>query len=44
MNKCFLINSEKKFGIDPSFRFREKLKNAPLIPKNDVTEPTARLL
>jgi len=33
----------KKIGADPSCRFREKHKNAPLIPKNDVTEPKARL-
>jgi len=44
MNKCFLLNSEKKFGTDPSCRFREKRKNLPLIPKNDVTDPKARLL
>jgi len=41
MNKCFLLNPKKKFGTDPSCRFREKHKNAPLIPKNDVTEPKA---
>jgi len=41
MNKCFLLNSEKRFGADPSCRFR---KNVHLIPKNDVTEPKARLL
>jgi len=44
INKCFLLNPEKKFGADPSCRFREKAKDAPLIPKNDVTEPKARLL
>jgi len=38
MNKCFLLNPEKKIGTDPSCRFREKRKNTPLIPKNDVTE------
>jgi len=27
INKCFLLNSEKKFGSDPSCRFREKRKN-----------------
>jgi len=43
MNKCCLLNPEKKFGTDPSCRFREKRTNAPLIPKNDVTEPKARL-
>jgi len=41
MNKSFLLNPEKNFGVDSSCRFR---KNAPLIPKNDVTEPKARLL
>jgi len=40
MNKCFLLNSEKKWHKSVlSFE-----KNAPLIPKNDVTEPKARLL
>jgi len=41
MNKCFLLNPEKKFGANPSWRFRE---NEALILKNDVTEPKARLL
>jgi len=45
MNKCFLLNPEKKFGADSgadsSCRFG---KSAHLIPKNDVTEPKARLL
>jgi len=41
MNKCFLLNPEKKFGADPSCRFR---KSVPLTPKNDVTEPKARRL
>jgi len=44
INKCFPLNSEKKFGADPSCRFREKHKNTPLIQKNDVTEPKAMLL
>jgi len=26
MNKCFLINPEKKFGADPACRFRESKK------------------
>jgi len=32
-------------GANPSCRFQKKknAKNAPLIPKNDVTEPKARL-
>jgi len=33
MNKCFLLNPEKKFSADPSCCLRE---NAPLNPKNDV--------
>jgi len=44
MKKCFLQNPEKKFDADPSCRLREKRKNAPFNPKNDVTEPKARLL
>jgi len=39
MNKCFLLIPEIKFGANPSCRFRENTKNAPLIPKKDVTEP-----
>jgi len=27
MNKCFLLNSEKKFSADPPSRFQEKRKN-----------------
>jgi len=42
--KCFLLNPEKKIGADSSCRFREIRKNVHLIPKNDVTEPKARLL
>jgi len=44
MNKCFLLNPEKKIVADLSCRLREKCKNAPLNPKNEVTEPNARLL
>jgi len=48
MNKYFFLNLEKKFGAYLSWSFQEnakkKLKTAPLIPKNDVTEPKARLL
>jgi len=44
VKKSFLLNPEKNFGIDPSCRFREKRKNAPLIPKNDVTEHKAKRL
>jgi len=44
MNKCFLINPEKKFGADPLVVFEKNAKKHTLIPKNDVTEPKARLL
>jgi len=44
INKSFVLNPEKKFGANSSCRFREKRKNAPLISKNGVTEPKARLL
>jgi len=44
MNKCFVLNPEKQFGADPFCRLGEKRKSAPLNPKNDVTEPKARLL
>jgi len=43
MSKCLLL-SEKKIGTDLSCRFRKKRKISTLIPKNDVTEPKARLL
>jgi len=43
MNKSFLLNPEKN-GADPSYRFREYTKTHTLIPRNDVTEPKARLL
>jgi len=41
MNKCYLLNPEKKFGADPSCHFRKKRT---LISKNVVTEPKARRL
>jgi len=44
INKCFLLNSEKKIGVNLSFVFEKNAKNAPLIPKNDITKPKARLL
>jgi len=45
MNKCLHLNPEKKFRADPYCRFREKRKKSlTLIPKNDVTEPKAKLL
>jgi len=45
MYKCFLLNPEKTVGVYPSCRFRQKCKKThTLIPKNNVTEPKARLL
>jgi len=41
MNKCFLQNPEKNLMQILLIVFE---KNASLIPKNDVTEPKARLL
>jgi len=41
MNKCFLLNPEKNLA---QIRLVVLSKKAPLIPKNDVTEPKARLL
>jgi len=41
MNKCSLLNPEKNLA---QFRLVVFEKNAPLILKNDVTEPKARLL
>jgi len=41
INKCFLINPEKKLAQIHLVVFE---KNAPLILKNVVTEPKARLL
>jgi len=41
MKKCFLLNLEKNVA---QIRFVVFQKIAPLIPKNDVTEPKARLL
>jgi len=41
MNKCFFLSPEKKMA---QFRLVVFEKNAPLILKNDVTEPKARLL
>jgi len=44
MNKYFLLNSEKKLAQIRLVVFEKNAKNAPLIPKNDVTEPKARIL
>jgi len=43
MNKCFLMNPEKNWRRSV-LSFTKKRKNASLNPKNDVTEPKARLL
>jgi len=43
MKKCFL-NPEKKLAQIGLVVFEKNAKNAPLIPKNDVTEPKAKLL
>jgi len=44
MNKCFLLNPENKLAQIRLVDFKKNAKNAPLIPKNDVTESKARLL
>jgi len=44
MNKCFLLNPEKKLAQIRFVLFEKNAKNAPLILKNDVTEPKVRLL
>jgi len=41
MNKCFILNSEKKLA---QIRLVVFEKTAPLISENDVTEPKTRLL
>jgi len=41
MNKCFLLNSEKKFGANPFCRFWE---NANQFRKSDIIKPKARRL
>jgi len=43
INKCILLNS-KKIWRKSVLSFKKNAKNAPLIPKNDVTDPKARLL
>jgi len=43
-NEQGFLNYEKNFGAGSFCRFREKHKNAPLIPKNDATDPKVRLL
>jgi len=41
MNKCFLLNLEKKLSHIHLVVFEKNAKNEPLIPKNDVPEPKA---
>jgi len=41
MNKCFLLNPEKKLAPICLAVFE---KNTPLIPKNNVTEPKVRII
>jgi len=43
MNKCSLLNFEKNLALI-LIRLVVFEKNAPLIPKNDVTEPKVRRL
>jgi len=45
MNKCFLLKPEKKIRRRSVLSFLRKMqKTHTLIPKNDITEPKARLL
>jgi len=44
MNKCFLLNPEKNLVQIRLVVFEKNAKNTPLIPKNDVSEPNARLV
>jgi len=44
MNTCFLLNPEKKLAQIRLVVFKKNAKMHTLIPKNDVTEPKARLL
>jgi len=44
INKCFLQNPEKNLAQIRLVVFEKNSKNGPLIPKNDITEPKARLL
>jgi len=44
INKCLLLNPEKKLAQICLVVFEKNVKNAHLNLKNDVTEPKARLL
>jgi len=41
INKCFLLNPEKKSAQIRLVVFKKNAKTHTLIPKNDVTEPKA---
>jgi len=41
MNKCFLLNPEKKLAQIRLVVFEKNAKNAPLLSKNEVTEQKA---
>jgi len=41
INKCFLLNPEKKIGVDSFCHFREKRRTHTLIPKK--TSPSRKL-
>jgi len=44
INKCFLLNPEKNLTQIRLVVIEKNAKNPHSIPKNDVSEPTARLL
>jgi len=44
INNCFFLHPEKNLALIRLVVFEKNAKNGPLIPKNDVTEPKARLL
>jgi len=44
MNKRFILNPEKNLAQIRLVVFEKNTKKRTLIPKNDVTEPKARLL
>jgi len=44
INKRFLLNPEKNLTQIRLVVFKENAKNAPLLSKNDVAGPKARLL
>jgi len=42
LNKCFVLNPEKKIGVDPSYRFREIAKTTNFNSEK-MTSPSRRL-